>query len=117
MPKYPKPRPNIPFDGTTCTRYDNGYYKNKVVFSILHGRDLWIKFCSTHAPKKTLQVFWIDDFADYAAFEVINNINDFNATRGTKTSGEWGRHFEDGILQIWHNLNLPFYEHYKKWFV
>ena len=108
MPKYPKSRPNKPFDGLACTRYDNGYYRNRVVFDILCGCDLLITFCSTHAPKKTEHEFFVDSFKSYTAVEVIRDINIFNATRGTVTSGEWGRHFEDGLLEIYKALDLPF---------
>jgi hypothetical protein len=108
MPKYSKSRPNIPFDGLTGTRYDNGYHKNKVVFNILGGCDLWIRFSWTGKPVKTAVDFYVDSFKSYTAAEVIRDINDFNATQGTKTFGEWGRHFEDGVLEVWHALELPF---------
>ena len=52
--------------------------------------------------------FYIDNFASYTAVDVIRYINDFNATRGIKTEGEWGRHFEDGVLEVWRYLDLPF---------
>lgn len=107
MPKIQRPRPNIPFDGKTAVRYDNDYYLNKVVFSVLGGVDLWIRFCNGRAPKKTEHNFFVDSFRTYTAVEVIQNINDFNATSGTNTQGEWGRHFEDGVLEIWHTLRIP----------
>jgi hypothetical protein len=88
MPKYLKPRPNVPFDGITCTRYDNGYYKNKVTFTILGNCDLWIQFCNDRAPKKTAHDFYVDNFMKYPAIKIIVDINDFNATKGTKTEGE-----------------------------
>jgi hypothetical protein len=108
MPSYPKPRANIPFDGTTCIRYDNGYCKNKVVFTVLGARDLRITFSWTGASRKTAQSFFVDSFASYTALEVIRGINDFNATGKTKAFGEWGRHFEDGVLEVWRALDLPF---------
>jgi len=113
MPKYLKTPPNKPFDGVTATRYDNEYSKNKVTFTILGDTDLWICFCSARAPKRTAVDFFIDSFKRYAAFEVIQNINEFIAMSKVKASGEWGRHFEDGVLEIWHSLGLPFYAYRK----
>ena len=106
MPKYPKQRPNVAFDGKTCVRYDGGYYRNKVTFTILGDYDLWICFCSGHAPKKTAFNFYVDNFKSYTAVEVMYNISHFNAMPGTKTDDEWGRHLEDGILEIWRALDL-----------
>ena len=108
MPKYPKQRPNIPFDGKTCVRYDGGYIYNKVVFTVLGGQDLWIRVCSGSAPKKTAFDFFVDNFKSYTAVEVMYNISQFNAMPGTRTDDDWGRHFEDGVLEIWHALNLDF---------
>ena len=108
MPKYLKPRPNVPFDGITCARYDVDRIKNKVVFTVLGETDLWVQFCSGYAPKKTQIDFYIDNFKSYTALEVIREINSFNATKGTKTFGDWGNHFEDGVLEIWRALDLPF---------
>ena len=108
MPKYPKRRPNVPFDGKTCVRYDCGYIYNKVAFTVLGDRDLWIRVCSGHAPKKTAFDFFVDNFKSYTAVEVIYNISQFNAMPGTRTDDDWGRHFENGVLEIWHALNLDF---------
>jgi hypothetical protein len=107
MPRLPKSRPSTPFNGANCVRYDNGYIRNKVVFTVLGGRDLWIQLCSGRAPKKTALDFYIDCFKSYTAVEVIRDINSFNATRSVLTFGGWGRHFEDGVLEVWSGLNLP----------
>jgi hypothetical protein len=108
MPNYPKSRPNVPFNGVTATRYDNEYTLNKVTFTILGDSDLWVHFCCARKPKKLRLDFFVDNFASYTAIEIIQNINDFNAVPGTKTSGDWGRHFNDGILEIYRALGLAF---------
>jgi len=74
--RYSKQPPNKPFDGVSCTRYDADRHRNKVVFTIIEA-NLSIKFCSTHAPKKTQVDFYVADFKQYTALYVINNINDF----------------------------------------
>ena len=107
MNKRPKPRPNKPFDGVSCTRYDNGYVRNKVIFTV-SGEDLQIRFCAGFAPKRSAVDFFIKEYRQYSALEVIRDINDFHVTEGEKATGEWGRHFEDGILEIWNKLDLPF---------
>jgi hypothetical protein len=102
--------PNKPFDGVSCTLYSR-YIMNKVVFTIINEIDLRIRFYCTARPKLQPPVdFFVGNFRSYAAFEVIRDINEFSATPGVKTCGEWGRHFEDGVLEIWHALRLPFYE-------
>lgn len=106
MPKHRTSRPNIPFNGTNCTRYDNGYVWNKVVFTIAGSVNLQIKFYSI--PSKNMIEFYMANFQNYTAREVIVNINDFNVSKGIITEGDWGRHFEDGILEVWHGLDLPF---------
>ena len=108
MPKYPKQRPNVPFDGTTCVRYDGGYYYNKVVFTVLGGQDLLIRFSSGHAPKKTAFDFFVGGFKSCTAVEVMYNISRFCAMPGARTDDDWGRHFEGGILEIWKALDLDF---------
>ena len=108
MRKYPKQRPNVPFDGKTCVRYDGGYYLNKVAFTVLGGCDLWIRFCYAGAPKKTAFDFFVDNFRSYSAVEVMYNISQFNAMSGTEADDDWGRHFEGGVLEIWHTLDLDF---------
>jgi len=108
MPRYPKPQPNIPFNGITSTRYDNEYVFKKVVFTILGNCDLWIRFIANRRLKLSPIDFYVDNFIEYTAVEVIRHINTFNATPSTKTKGPWGRHFEDGILEIWKAFELPF---------
>jgi hypothetical protein len=103
-----RPKPNKPFNGELCIRYDNGYYLNCATFVVLGGEDLWIRFCYGRAPKKTALDFYVDCFRSYAAIEVIQGINGFFAGSGTAAVGKWGKHFEDGILEIWRALGLPF---------
>jgi hypothetical protein len=105
MPKFPKQPPNRPFDGEKCVRYNYGYIRNKVVFTII-GNDLHIRFLITCRKKNPID-FCVSDFADYTAVEVISRINEFNVTPGVTTTGEWGRHFEDGVIEIWRALDLP----------
>jgi hypothetical protein len=104
--RYTKQRPDVPFDGATCTRYDNGYELNKAVFTV-DGADLLVRFCATIAPKKTIVDFCIPNFEAHTALSVITNINDYCVTPGIKTVGAWGGHFEGGIHEIWKVRGLP----------
>ena len=107
MGRYSKQPPNKPFNGTSCTRYDSGYERNKVEFTVL-GEDLQIRFCATLAPKRTTVDFYIVGFRKLTAVTAIRDITKFCVTEGVITSGEWGRHFEDGVHEIWKALELPF---------
>jgi hypothetical protein len=109
MPRYPKPQPNKPFDGATSVRYCTDCRLNKVKFTVLEDCDLWIQFCWGRRPYVTAVDFYIDNFKAYAAFEIIQNIASFGAMRKAVFADDWGRHFEDGVLEIWHALGLPFY--------
>jgi hypothetical protein len=108
MPKYPKTHANTPFNGTTSIRYDDGYIYNKIVFTVVDGKNLSIRFCQSRAPKKYTLDYYIEDFRSLSALDVINNITRFVITPNlTESDGEtMGRHFEDGVLEIWHKLGL-----------
>jgi hypothetical protein len=106
MSRGSRPPPNKPFNGTSCTRYDNGYVRNKVVFTVI-GDDLQIVFCATYAPKKTAVEFYIANINRYTALDTIRDINNFCSSVGVKATGEWGRHFEEGVHEVWRWLDLP----------
>lgn len=92
MPKYPKNKKNVPFNGITSIRYDSGYVLNKIVFKVHNTTSLLAIFYSGNRKCETIEV---KNFKDKTALDVLNKYT------------ELGRHFEDGILEIYHYLEIP----------
>lgn len=76
-------------------RKANEYRYNKIIFEVV-GNDLIATFCGQR--KKNNIVATLHDFKNKTAVRAIRH---HCGPHG------WGRHFEEGIMQIYHDLGLP----------
>jgi hypothetical protein len=80
------------WNGDKGVYHDNEYYIAKYIF-IRDENDL--KITGFKYSNKKLNTVWINDFKSRTAISVINNYP------------EAGRHFNQGILEIWKYYELP----------
>lgn len=73
----------------TLTTKDNGYLYTRIDFYVA-GEDLFVKLSGRYMPTRWNRV---SKFKQYTALEVMAFV-------------DWGRHWEDGIQKLYHQLDL-----------
>lgn len=73
----------------SLTLKDHGYFYSKFDFYVT-GDNLMIRMSG-----KYMETLWhvIKDFRQYTSLQVITEV-------------DWGRHWEDGIQKLWHEMDL-----------
>lgn len=83
----------MPFNGYDSLKRSKSQRPNKIIFSV-DDNDLIIKFYETN---KLFATNLIKDFRELTALDVFK-LYDYQT----------GRHFDDGIFEIWDYYHLPF---------
>lgn len=73
------------------TKKDSGYRFSSTTFVVIDDT-LYVRFKGYKEKSKYL---------------VLNNMSSFTANQVIQSIPNMGRHFEDGIHQVWHDLGLP----------
>ena len=93
MPKYTKSKPNIHFNGKSCTYYNMDYLYAKIELQV-RGDDLYGIFTQA-LKRKGKEMLCLENFKDKTLIEVLGDT-------------DLGVHFEDAMRDVWHYFKLPF---------
>lgn len=95
MVKYMKTKADVPFKGTSSIKYNNNCIYNKILFNVV-GNDLVVSFMRFNERKPRVEPIILSNFKQTTVTDILSQYP------------EMGRHFEDGIFEIWKFFGLNF---------